>query len=60
MLTNKTAWWIAGASATLGVLYWLLHSWTVTGVIEVGTPTMTYTSGNGGAPAPTGSAQPIP
>jgi hypothetical protein len=58
-MTSTAAWWIVGSAATLGILYWLSHSWNVTGVIEVGEPTVTYHVGNGGADAPTGSAAPV-
>lgn len=59
-MTNKLAWWIVGSAATAGVLYWLSHSWTVTGVVEAGEATLSYRSMDGGANVPTGSAQRVP
>lgn len=58
-MTNKTALIIVGTAAGLGVLYWLAHSWNVTGVVEAGTPTLTYKVGMG-SDTPTGSAQRVP
>lgn len=59
-MSNKTALIIAGTAVGLGVLYILAHSWNVTGVIEVGTPTITYHVGTGGNDTPTGSARKVP
>lgn len=59
-MTNKTAFIIAGTVLGAGVLYILAHSWNVTGVIEVGMPTITYHVGTGGNDTPTGSAQKVP
>ena len=58
-MTNTTAAWAVGIAAAAGILYWLAHSWNVTGVIEVGVPTVTYRVGQG-ADVPTGSAQKVP
>lgn len=46
---------IGGAVA--GVLYWLAHSWNVTGVIEAGAPTLTYNVGSGGGSTSGGPTQ---
>ena len=59
-MSNKTALIIAGTAVGLGVLYILAHSWNVTGVIELGQPTISYTVGTGGNDTPTGSVRPIP
>ena len=59
-MTNTAAAWAVGIAAAAGILYWLAHSWNVTGVIEVGEPTVTYRTGDGGSDVPTGSAQKVP
>ena len=54
-MTEKVAKVLVVGGGVAAVLYWLAHSWTVTGVIEVGEPTMTYNVGSGGGAVPTGA-----